>query len=191
MVVKLCAPWVAVNVAVTKVWVGVVSTAKVADFCPSKTVTDCGTVTMGLSETRLTVVPPLGATAPKVTVPTDFRPPTTALGATDTVANPEAVICRVALTDFPPDVAEIVALLAAKTDAVETVKSTDCAPAGTVTIAGKLTRADGLESKTTSPPAGAALSRLTVPFTASPPNTEVGVRTSLLTGTVFTPVPTT
>jgi len=71
----------------------------------------------------------------------------------------------------------MVTQLEAVTELVETVKFTDVAPAGTVTLTGTVaTKGLPLKSVTTVPPAGAAMLRITVPVEAAPPVTRAGFR---------------
>jgi hypothetical protein len=75
----------------------------------------------------------------------------------------------------PPHTAEIVAVVAAVTDVVVTVKVALVAPAGTVTLAGTVAAVELSESDTAAPPAGAAAVNVTVPVDELPPTTLVGL----------------
>jgi hypothetical protein len=57
-----------------------VATVKLAVVCPAATVTLAGTVAAALLLDSVTTVPPLGATAVRVTVPVELAPPVTVLG---------------------------------------------------------------------------------------------------------------
>jgi len=73
--------------------------------------------------------------------------------------------------------AQIVTGVDAVTELVESVKFTDVAPAGTVTLVGTVaTNGLPLKRMTTVPPAGAAMLRITVPVEAAPPVTRAGFR---------------
>jgi len=72
---------VAVIVAVVTRDTGVVLIGTGAVVEPAGTVTELGTVTVLLVLERLTVVPPVPAGPPKVTVPVEPCPPTTVVGA--------------------------------------------------------------------------------------------------------------
>ena len=61
------------------------------------------------------------------------------------------------------------------TAAVVTVKAAVVLPAATFTVAGTVAEALLLDKATEIPPAGAAALRVTLPFTAVPPTTVVGV----------------
>jgi hypothetical protein len=59
----------------------VVATLNVAELAPASTVTLAGTITfVGLLLASATTKPPTGAAWLKVTVPTEFDPPTTVVG---------------------------------------------------------------------------------------------------------------
>lgn len=73
---------VAVDVAVTPV----VETVKFAEVEPAGTVTDGAVVAGAPDALRVTVVPPVGAGTPRVTVPEAELPPTTDVGLTVTEA---------------------------------------------------------------------------------------------------------
>jgi hypothetical protein len=57
-----------------------VATVKLALVCPAPTVTFAGTVAAALLLDNVTIVPPLGAAAVRVTVPVELAPPLTVLG---------------------------------------------------------------------------------------------------------------
>jgi len=75
-------PAVAVIVTGVEAETGVVATVNVAVDDPAGTVTDCGTVALGLLELRATVRPPVPAATGKVTVPVEEIPPVTEAGDT-------------------------------------------------------------------------------------------------------------
>jgi len=110
-------------------------------------------------------------------------PPVTDAGETLTETSVGAVMESVAVALFPFTVAVIVAVTAALTAAVVTVKVADVCPAATVTVPG--TVADELldASATTRPPVGAGPLSVTVPVEETPPATVVGLSvTEVVTG---------
>jgi hypothetical protein len=149
-------PTFAVIVAVVEAVTVVVAIANVAVAEPAPTVTLAGTVALVLLEDRLTTVPPGPAGPAKVTVPTAAVPPKTVAGAVVTPSSVAGVIVNVAVADWPPEAAVMVADVLADTAEVATVKVAVVAPPGTVTNAGAV--ADGLllNRDTATPPAGAA-----------------------------------
>ena len=129
-------PAVAVMVAGVEDETGVVAIVKVAVVAPPATVTLAGGAALPLLEASITTVPPGGDVALSVTVPIDELPPTTEEGATERLPAPAAVIVSVAVTDVPDAVAVIVDGVVELTTEVETVKLTELAPPGTVTVPG-------------------------------------------------------
>lgn len=92
---------VAVMFAVVDVPTRAVVVVKVAVVEPALTVTDTGTVALGLSLERETTVPPVGAAAANVTLPIEELPPTTLAGF-NVKAEIIGVIVSVALDVMPP-----------------------------------------------------------------------------------------
>ena len=80
-----------------------------------------------------------------------------------------------------PTVAEMVAVVFDPTLTVLTVNVIEVFPAGTVTVAGTLASTDSLASVTTTPAAGAAPERVTVPVEFLPPASDVGLSFRLAT----------
>ena len=81
---------------------------------------------------------------------------------------------NVPVTVLPPEDAEIVAVIAAVTELVVTVKVAVLAPAAIITLLGTFAL-DVLEVRVTVvPPAGAAVGLVTVPVALVPPTTVVG-----------------
>lgn len=76
--------YLAVIVAVLDELTTLVVTAKVAVEVPAATVMLAGTTALVLLLERVTVVPPVGASPVKVTVPVDGLPPITGVGLSDT-----------------------------------------------------------------------------------------------------------
>jgi hypothetical protein len=94
------------------------------------------------------------------------------------------LIVRVALRMTPLWLPEMIAEVELVTVRVVTEKLALVAPPGTVTLVGTVAPALLLESATTTPPLGAALVSVTVPWELFPPVTLVGVseRTDKLAG---------
>ena len=84
------------------------------------------------------------------------------------------MIVRPAVTLEPPPDAVIVAVVNVETAAVEIAKVALVAPEPTITLTGTAAAVVLLESVTVAPPAGAALTRVTVPVELPPPVTLDG-----------------
>ena len=144
-----------------------VLTVKVALVWPAATVTLEGTVaTDVLLLVRVTVAPPEGAAALRVTVPVELLPPLTLVGfkvSEESVTLEGGVIVSEACAELGPSVAVITAVVVVVTDVVLTVNEALVAPAATVTLPGTLAEPLLLESETTAPPEGAAPDSVTVP----------------------------
>jgi hypothetical protein len=115
---------------------------------------------------RVTVAPPEGAAAFRVTVPVELFPPLTLVGfkvSEESVTLPAGVIVREACAELDPRVAFMTAVVVVVTDVVVTVNEALVAPAATVTLPGTLAEPLLLDSETTEPPEGAAPDRVTVP----------------------------
>jgi hypothetical protein len=129
----------AMTVAVTLLEPEEVVTLKVADVCPAGTVTDAGTCTCELLLCRLTVTPPAGAAAVRVTVPVRPAPPVTELAENATLATQTdgAGGFTVSVADALelPSPAVMVALVVADGTVVVTGNVVDVCPAGTFTLA--------------------------------------------------------
>ena len=165
----------------------VVAMENVAVFEPDVTVTDAGTVALAFEEVIVTTIPEAGAAEDNVTVPVEEAPPATEAGESVTLLTVGAVIARDAVAELEPSVAVSVALVAAETAVVVTVKVAVVAPAATVTDAGTVALVLLELRLTTEPPVGAAADSVTVPVLDAPPATDVGLRAILLTvtGTVI------
>lgn len=88
-----------------------------------------------------------------------------------------SVTHRLAVSVPPVEEAEIVTAVGPGGNVVFTGKVALAAPPGTVTVDGTVATAVlPLESVTTTPPAGAAFTRVTVPVDVAPPTTDVGFR---------------
>src|SRR5467141_3405194 len=87
---------------------------------------------------------------------------------------------RAANCVVPPELAEIVIVVAPDTEPVVTVKVALVAPAGTVTLGGTVAAVLLLPSETAAPPAEAGPLRVTVPCEVPPAVTDVGLRVSPL-----------
>jgi hypothetical protein len=147
--------------------------AKVAVVAPAATVTLAGIVAAALLLDKVIRAPPAGAILPKVTVPVDPFPPTTAVGFTVTLESVGGLIVSVAVF-AALKVPVIVTVAAEETPLVVTVNVAVVAPAATVTLAGVVEKALSSDSVTTAPPVGAALLSVTVPVDETPPFTLVG-----------------
>jgi len=126
-----------------------------------------------LSLCRFTASPPEGAGAVSVTVPVILLPPVATFADRLTDATQGGGV-TVSVADAPaqPFTLElIVADVLPDPELVDTLKLAEVCPAGTVTVAATWTRALLLARLTTSPPAGAADVRVTVPVTLPPPVT--------------------
>ncbi len=155
-----------------------VVTVNVAFVAPDGIITVGGTVAALFELFRSTTAPAAGAGPLRVTEPVTAvgDPPTTTLGDTETLCSAMGWIFSVAVCEVLPNVAVIVADVAADTAEVVIVKFADVAPAGTVTLVGA-TALELLDDKvTTVPPLVAAPLNLTVPVDVPPPPTEVGDR---------------
>lgn len=163
----------------------VVVTKKLAEEEPAAIVIDAGRLAGELA-VKVTVTPPDGAALDKVTVPVDEDPPTTDVGAKVTLERLTGLIESVAVLVTPLKEAVIVDDVADDTGVVVTLKLADERPAGTVTEAGT-PAPDVAESKTVTPPVGAAAASATVPVEELPPTTEFGDRDTLESaGAAFT-----
>lgn len=156
-----------------------VLTVKFALTFPAATVTLDGTVaTEVLLLESVTIAPPEGAAAVRVTVPVELFPPLTLVGFSvrdESVTLPLAgVMVNVACCELLPNVAVITAVVVLLTDVVVTVNVADVEPDGTVTLLGTLADELLLLKLTTLPPDGAAALNVTVPVELFPPTTLVG-----------------
>lgn len=138
------------------------------------TVTDVGTLTSGFALINVTTVPPAGAGDCNVTIPGVVKPPVTLAGVNVTVRITGAAITSVPDRVTPFNVARIAALTFAETAFVVTVTAAFTAPAGIVTFAGTVASAMDELRSTTTPPDGAAASRVIVAVDVLPPATDVG-----------------
>jgi hypothetical protein len=144
---------------------------------PAGTVTEAGTVALGLLLESVTKAPPAGADPFILTVfPAVEPPPTTDVGAKVTPETRSGVTLRVAVLVTPLYDAEIVTVVVVETAVVVMRNVTLFAPAGTVTEAGTEVLGSLLASATTVPPEGAGPFSVTVfnPVIWLPPTTEVG-----------------
>ena len=114
----------------------------------------------------------------RVTVPVELTPPSTVAGSRLTPESTAmgAVTVRLAVVVAELYVAEITTGVAIVTGVVVTANVAVVWPSRTVTEAGTWAAALSLVRLTTAPPAGAAMSRVTVPVELPPPSTVVGSR---------------
>jgi hypothetical protein len=138
---------------------------KIAEVEPAATVTEGGTDNKGLLTDRTTVVPPLGASSPKVTTQVLFAPevrePALQLKPVNVV---EACKPSEKFTVPPAIMAVRVALPSLVSVDTDAGKLADAAPAATVTEAGMPAKGLLLERATRAPPTGAGLFKVTVQF---------------------------
>ncbi len=149
--------FVALNVAVALVAIGLVVMVNVADVAPAATVTDAGTAAAARFDDRTTTRPPVGAGPVSVTVPVADTPPSTDDGDTETFETAGATTVNVTDLLTVPSVAVIATSVSDATAADTASTFTLVAPAGTVACRGRLTTAAlALDRVTTVPPEGAA-----------------------------------
>ena len=141
-----------------------VVTPNVALVAPAATVTLAGTVaTAVLLLDSVTTAPPAGAALVSVAVPVDAFPPTTLVGLSaiaDSAAAGGGAAAAFTVSEVEAlnrNNPEIVTAVSAVTDVVEMGNVALVAPAGTVTLAGRLAAVLELNNCTTAPPPGAAL----------------------------------
>ena len=174
---------------------------------PAGIFTLAGTVAAALLLEMLTTAPPAGAAEVNVTVPCEVFPPVTdpgfnvivesaAAGAGVGVGGggvglggggvgdgggcPVELTPRVTLFVTPPAVPEIGTVVDVATGLVATVKRTNCAPAGTVALAGTVAMlVSPLARETVTPLAGAGALIQAVPSDVLPPSTVAG-KTSIV-----------
>lgn len=158
-----------VSTAVTNV-----AAVKIAVVAFPGTVTVAGTLTSGFPLINVTTVPPAGAGDCSVTIPAVFMPPATLAGVNVTDRMTGAAITSVPDFVTPFTAARIDALTLDTTGRVVTVTDAFIAPAGIVTVAGRV--ASGMDAlrSTTTPPTGAGASIVTVATDDLPPATDVG-----------------
>lgn len=157
-----------------------VFTPKLALVCPADTVTLDGTVaTDVLLLESVTLAPPDGAAAVRVTVPVELFRPVTLVGLRvreESVTVDAGLMVSDACWELLPSVAVIVAVVVVVTDVVVTLNLAEVEPAATVTLPGTVAAALLLLKLTTDPPDGAGDDRVTVPVELLPPVTLVGFR---------------
>jgi hypothetical protein len=153
-------------------------TVNFTEVAPAGTVVVDGTVaTDGLLLERLTTNPPVGAGPEIVTVPVDEAGCLTVAGLSVRLESVGGFTVRVALLVPPPaSVAEMLEVALAATGTLVTVNVVELLPAGTVTeLTDRVaTAVFPLATLTTTPPAGAVVSSLTVAVDAAPPTELAG-----------------
>jgi hypothetical protein len=133
---------------------------------------------------RVTVAPPEGAAALRVTVPVELFPPLTLVGfrvSEERLPVDPPVMVRNACATLDPSVAVIAAVNVPLTGVVVTVNEEVVLPAATVTVLGTVAELMLLESDTVAPPEGAGPSRVTVPCDDEPPVTLMGFNVTVVT----------
>jgi len=140
------------------------------------TLTEAGTLKLALSSLTVTVRPPVGAGAVRLTVQVASPGVRIVAGAQLSPLIPMGARVRVAVAVPPPAVAEMVAVVLDVTASVVAEKPAVVAPNGTVTDGG--TVADGLllDRVTGVPSAGAALESVTVQLLDAPPIKLAGLQ---------------
>ena len=177
---RLAVPCVARMIVDWLVDTGDVVMVNDAVVSPGATVTEAGTLAIAVSSLLSETVMPLPvAGAVSVTVPVADDPPVTDSGEMlrfDRVGLADVTVKRAVLLT-PPALAVITEELVLVVVPDTTVNDAAVAPAGTVTLAGTVA-ADALPlvSDTTTPPAGAAALRVTVPVLFDPSTTVSGLK---------------
>jgi len=187
-VFEVCVPVVELNPADTETGVDtVIPVAALAvnetEVLPAGTVTVLGTVTEAAPLVSTTMVPPAGAGALSVTVPSEFCPVTTLGGlkkSSRTIPG-GGVIVSMANCEDAPSVAVMVTTSEASTGSVVTAKIALVAFCGTVTEIPACASVELLWIITVVPNCGAGPFRVTVASDEFPPTTLVGEREILIT----------
>jgi hypothetical protein len=150
---------------------GVVVIVNVAVVAPAATVTLEGTVAADvLLLVSVTTVPPDRAAPFKVTVPVEEVPPITLEGLSETEDGVASLTVKFADFVVPLSVADMLTVVLDATGVVVIVNVAVVAPAATVTLAGTVAVDVLLLVRvTTTPPAGAAALKVTVPVDDAPP----------------------
>lgn len=177
------------NVAVAVTLVSAATTPVVIkaspDVAPAAIVMLAGTGRALVSvDANETVMPPLGATEPRLAVRRTCFPPITFAALATNVDKTGGLTVSVADLLDAPNVAVILGDVTVATAVVVTVNVADVAPCATVTDAGTVATALLDASVTTLPPAGAGPVRVTVPVEDAPPATAVGFKVTLLMASV-------
>ena len=147
------------------------------DVLPAATTMVAGTVAAPeLELVRLTVEPPGGAAAPRITVPVVAVPDRTLVGLRVSELTVTGVTVNVANFVAPDIVPDTVTAVEEATAKVVTVNVLVLEPAGTVTLPGTVAMAEfEVDIATVLPPEGALAESLTVPVAVFPPITDVGL----------------
>lgn len=170
---------IVVEVAVTRGWAAI---GNVALVVPGATTTFAGTeAPAGLLLARATTVPPAGAAADSVTVPTTAPPATALVPESTRVASAGVATVSDADAAVAPSVAERTTAVGAATGVVvkENVPALD--PDGMVTDGGTMAAGWLDESARVAPPNGAAPFRVMVPVPEDPPRIDAGLTERLET----------
>jgi hypothetical protein len=177
-------PNVAEMVATTVLETAFVVTVNAMDDLPFKTFAFAGTIAFALFEVSVTTVPFWPACPTRFTVPCGLAPPITAVGETEIELNVAGVRVTVACKVTGPFVAVNITGVFAETPTELIGKANAVAPAGTVTIEGRLTSLLLLLMSTLEPPGLAAPLRYTATFVPVPPmrEAEVSLKTESAAG---------
>ena len=153
----------------------VVDTIKLAAVAPAGTISPVkGRITLGLFTERPIRRPPAGAGPVSVTVPIEYPPPTTDVGAIAKLCKVAGTIATSAVSLSWPRLAVIVTSVSSATAEVIMPNVAEVAPPGTLIADGRTALALLDDRETISPPAGAGPSKVTVPEASNPPASELG-----------------
>lgn len=173
-IVSILVP-VADILAAVAVPTGVVFTVNVPVFALPATEHDVTVAAGSLLDSGM-INPAAGAVEPSVNVPVDLLPPVTDIGASEMAVTTGGTIVRFAVADeFDPARDAVIAVVVdVATGIVDMVAVPVVFPACTVSVAEGIAAVEALFIATLMPPAGAAVSIVTVAVELSPPVTDAG-----------------